>query len=869
MTKSLIIAEKPSVAQDIVRALTPLAGKFDKHDEYFESDTFLVTSAVGHLLEIKAPEEFDVKRGKWSFANLPVIPPHFDLNPIDKSKGRLGAILKLVKRKDVSELINACDAGREGELIFRLIQQHAKSKHPVKRLWLQSMTPAAIRDGFDNLRTDAQMLPLADAARCRSEADWLVGINGTRAMTAFNSRDGGFFLTTVGRVQTPTLSIMVVREEKIRKHVSRDYWEIKATFAAQAGEYDGKWFDPKWKKNAPAGEGAPASVAPDPEARADRLWSERDAEAIREAAKGQPASVTEEAKPSTQSSPGLYDLTTLQREANSRLGFSAKTTLSIAQALYEKHKVLTYPRTDSKHLPEDYVEVVKETMKMISTEDMPGPLRALAAHAKTAIKNGYVKPNKKIFDNAKVSDHFAIIPTLQAPKSLSEIEAKLYDMVVKRFLAVFFPSAEFMVTTRISTIKAEGKEHKFQTNGKVMVKPGWLAVYGREAQEDDANLVAVAAGEVVRTEDVVVHALKTKPPARYTESTLLSAMEGAGKLIDDDDMREAMQEKGLGTPATRAAIIEGLIYEKYIHRDGRDLVPGAKAFQLMTLLRGLGVEELTQPELTGNWEFKLAEMEKGRLEREAFMAEIAGMAERIVKKAKEYDRDTIPGDYSTLKAPCPNCGGVVKENYRRFACTGKPGATEGCGFSISKIPGSRAFELDEVEAFLTNKKIGPLEGFRSKAGWPFTAELKLAFDDEIKNWKLEFDFGEDANAGESGEPIDFSAQESLGACPKDQGHVYEHGTSYVCEHAVGANVTCDFKSGKIILQQPVAREQMTKLLETGKTDLLDGFVSNKTRRKFKARLAYDKKEGKVSFEFEPRAPRAPAAKKTAAKKAAA
>lgn len=858
MTKSLIIAEKPSVAQDIVRALTPQAGKFDKHDEYFESDTYLVTSAVGHLLEIKAPEEFDVKRGKWSFANLPVIPPHFELNPIDKSKGRLGAIMKLVKRKDVSELINACDAGREGELIFRLIQQHSKSKHPVRRLWLQSMTPAAIRDGFEHLRSDAQMLPLADAARCRSEADWLVGINGTRAMTAFNSRDGGFFLTTVGRVQTPTLSIMVEREEKIRKHVARDYWEIKATFAAQAGEYDGKWFDPKWKKN-----------ADDPEARADRVWNERDAQAVRQAALGQPASVTEEAKPSTQSSPGLYDLTTLQREANSRLGFSAKTTLSIAQALYEKHKVLTYPRTDSKHLPEDYVDVVKQTMKMISTEDMPGPLRALAVHAKTAIKEGYVKPNKKIFDNAKVSDHFAIIPTLMAPKSLSEIEAKLYDMVVKRFLAVFFPAAEFMVTTRISTVKAGAAEHKFQTNGKVMVKPGWLAVYGREAQEDDANLVAVPPGEIVRTEDVAVNALKTKPPARYTEATLLSAMEGAGKLIDDDELREAMQEKGLGTPATRAAIIEGLIYEKYIHREGRELVPGAKAFQLMTLLRGLGVEDLTKPELTGNWEHQLSEMEKGKLEREAFMAEIARMAERIVKKAKEYDRDTIPGDYATLKTPCPNCGGIVKENYRRFACAGKAGAAEGCGFSISKIPGSRAFELDEVEKFLTDKKIGPLEGFRSKAGWPFTAELRLAYDDELKNWKLEFDFGEDAKKdGESGEPIDFSGQESLGLCPKDQGRVYEHGTSYVCEHAVGANVTCDFKSGKIILQQPVAREQMSKLLESGKTDLLEGFVSNKTRRKFKARLAYDKKEGKVSFEFEPRAPRAPAAKKAAAKKAA-
>jgi len=859
MTKSLIIAEKPSVAQDIVRALTPAAGKFDKHDEYFENDRYLVTSAVGHLLEIKAPEEFDVKRGKWSFAHLPVIPPHFDLNPIDKSKGRLAAIVKLVKRKDVSELINACDAGREGELIFRLIQQHSKSKHPVKRLWLQSMTPAAIREGFENLRGDAELRGLAEAARSRSEADWLVGINGTRAMTAFNSRDGGFFLTTVGRVQTPTLSIVVEREEKIRKHVARDYWEVKATFAAQAGEYEGKWFDPKWKKN-----------PDDPEQRADRLWNEADAQAVAQACRGEPASVAEESKPSTQSAGSLYDLTLLQREANSRFGFSAKTTLSIAQALYEKHKVLTYPRTDSKALPEDYVKVVQQTMEMLATHDLPGPLRALSAHAKKAAKEGYVKPNKRIFDNAKVSDHFAIIPTLQPPTSLTEIEAKLYDMVVKRFLAVFYPPAEFLVTTRISTVKAGDKEHRFQTNGKVLVKPGWLAVYGKEAQEDDANLVAVATGEVVRTESVDVNPLKTRPPARYTEATLLSAMEGAGKLVEDDELREAMAEKGLGTPATRAAIIEGLIYEKYMHREGRELVPGAKAFQLMTLLRGLGVEDLTKPELTGNWEYQLAEMEKGRLQRDAFMAEIAAMAERIVRKAKEYDRDTIPGDYATLATPCPNCGGVVKENYRRFACTGKSGADEGCGFSISKIPGGRSFELDEVERFIADKKIGPLEGFRSKAGWPFTAELKLSFDDEIRNWKLEFDFGEDARKAEGdGEPVDFSGQQSLGACPKCKGHVYEHGASYVCEHAVGAHVTCDFKSGKIILQQPVAPEQMGKLLSTGKTDLLENFVSNKTRRKFKAYLSFDKKEGKVGFEFEPRAPRAakaPAAKKAAAKK---
>src|SRR3990167_8401257 len=695
MSKALVIAEKPSVAQDIVRALTPVDGKFEKHDEYFESEHYVVSSAVGHLVEIKAPEEFDVKRGKWSFANLPVIPPHFDLNPIDKSKGRLNALVKLIKRKDVTTLINACDAGREGELIFRLIAQYAQDStatlrakglgKDVRRLWLQSMTPQAIRDGFDQLRSDEQMLPLASAARCRSEADWLVGINGTRAMTAFNSRDGGFFLTTVGRVQTPTLSIVVEREEKIRKHVFRDYWEIRGSFEVSAGSYDGKWFDPEFKRVKNAVEGSQ-----DAELKADRVWTAAEAQAIADAVRGQTGTVTEEAKPSSQASALLYDLTTLQREANSRFGFSAKTTLSLAQALYEKHKALTYPRTDSRALPEDYLPVVKDTMAMIASSELPGPLRALATHAGKAVREGYIKPNKRIFDNAKVADHFAIIPTMQAPGSLTEAEAKLYDMVVKRFIAVFYPSAEFMVTTRITKVPVADQVHHFQTNGKVLVKPGWMAVYGKEAAEegDDTTLVAVQPDEAVRNEEVLVNALKTKPPARYTEATLLSAMEGAGKLIDDEELKAAMTEKGLGTPATRAAIIEGLITEKYLYREGREMIPTAKAFQLMTLLRGLGVEDLTKPELTGNWEFKLSEMEKGRLSREAFMAEIAAMTQRVVQKAKEYDRDTIPGDYATLSTPCPNCGGVVKENYRRFTCTGKGGGdaegATGCGFGIPR-----------------------------------------------------------------------------------------------------------------------------------------------------------------------------------------
>ena len=857
--KTLVIAEKPSVAQDIVRAITPTAGKFEKHDEYFESDEWLVTSAVGHLVEIQAPEEFDVKRGKWSFANLPVIPPYFDLKPMDKTKTRLNAIVKLTKRKDVGNIVNACDAGREGELIFRLIQQYAKSKHPVKRLWLQSMTPAAIRDGFDSLRTEKQMQGLADAARSRSEADWMVGINGTRAMTAFNSRDGGFFLTTVGRVQTPTLSVVVEREEKIRKFVSRDYWEIHASFLAEAGEYPAKWFDPKWKKAAANIDNA----EPDAELKADRVWSQREAIAIAEAVRGKSATVTEESKPTTQAAGQLFDLTSLQREANGKFGFSAKTTLQIAQSLYERHKALTYPRTDSRALPEDYLPVVKKTFEMLADSGM----RHLAPHALVALNGNYIKPNKRIFDNAKVSDHFAIIPTLQSPSGLSEAEQKLYDLVVKRFMAVFYPSAEYLVTTRIS--QAVG--HSFKTEGKVLVKPGWLAIYGKEAQNDDddkdgKSLVPVKPGEMVRAEVVEAKGLKTRPPARYSEATLLGAMEGAGKTIDDDELREAMQEKGLGTPATRAATIEGLIAEKYMLREGRELIPTAKAFQLMTLLRGLDVQELSKAELTGEWEFKLAQMEHGKLSRETFMAEIAAMTERMVAKAKGYDKDSIPGDYAILTTPCPNCGGVVKENYRRYTCTGKTGE-DGCGFSFGKTPAGRTFENAEVEQFLRDKKIGPLEGFRSKAGWPFTAEMVIKFDDETKNYKLEFDFGDDKNA-ETGEIVDFSAQTSLGKCPKCGSSIFEHGKNYVCDKSVPTlaqpTPSCDFKTGQVILQQPIEREQMVKLLETGKTDLLDKFVSMRTRRAFKAMLAWDGTAGKVNFEFAPSKfpPRKPAASKT-------
>ncbi len=828
MSKALIIAEKPSVAADIARAL----GGFTRQGDYFESDDYLLSSAVGHLVEIAAPEQYEVKRGKWSFTNLPVIPPHFDLQPIARSEDRLKLLTRLIKRKDVDRLVNACDAGREGELIFRLIVQYAKARQPIRRLWLQSMTPASIREAFSTLREDAQMLPLADAARSRSEADWLVGINGTRAMTAFNSRDGGFYKTTVGRVQTPTLTIVVEREERIKRFVPREYFEVRATFSAEAGTYEGRWFDPAFKR-----------ADGEPDGRAERLWARERAAAIVERCRDRPGRVSEESRPSSQLSPALFDLTSLQREANSRFGFSARTTLSIAQALYERHKALTYPRTDSRALPEDYLPTVRQTLGVLEGD------RAYGSFARQILGKEWVRPNKRVFDNAKVSDHFAIIPTLQAPKpgALSEAEQKVYDLVVRRFLAVFFPPAESLLTTRITEVEGES----FRTDGKVLVNPGWLAIYGRDGtadaqpgQKPEPTLVPIRPGETVLTREIELQALSTKPPARYNEATLLSAMEGAGKLVEDDELREAMAEKGLGTPATRASIIEGLIAENYLVREGRDLVPTTKAFQLLTLLRGLGVAELTAPELTGEWEYKLSQIERGRLGREAFMREIADMTRQIVERAKNYQLDSVPGDYATLSAPCPNCGGVVQENYKRFACTQ-------CDFSITKIPGGRQLEVTEAEQLLRERTIGPLQGFRSRLGRPFAAILRLSAEH-----KLEFDFGQGSGDDESGEPVDFGDQAPLGACPKCGARVFEHGMSYVCEKSVGPARSCDFRSGKIILQQEVAREQMSKLLADGRTDLLQGFVSSRTRRRFKAFLVRGA-DGKIGFEFEPRPARAP------------
>jgi DNA topoisomerase-3 len=846
MGKTLIIAEKPSVAGDIAKAL----GGFKRGKEYYESDRHLLSWAVGHLFQLAVPAAMK-EQDKWALDKLPIMPEQFDLAPADRMGGRVKTLCQLLKDKDVSEIINACDAGREGELIFRYIVQYAGTTKPIRRLWLQSMTPDAIRDGFARLRADVEMQPLAAAARSRNEADWLIGINATRAFTLRLSGGRGSTVTSLGRVQTPTLTIIVDREQKIQEFKPRALHEIFGTFHAAAGEYAGRWFDEAFKKeeteldrtkrllarlqlNLPdAGQQLDAANGSlwDEHRTAARLWHREIAEAIERKCHGKPGIVElEEKKPSSQMPPQLYDLTTLQREANNRFGFSAKRTLQIAQALYERFKVVTYPRTDSRCLPEDYRPTVKATLHKLDATPL-GPF------AKKVLDHDWVKPDKRIFNDARVADHFAIIPTGNLSTALGSDERTVFEMIAKRFVAVFFPAARFENTTRITRVEGE----PFKTEGKILVVPGWLEVYGREVQENGEHLPSVRQGERVTTRKIEIKTEVTNPPARYTEATILSAMEGAGKLVEDEELREAMKEKGLGTPATRAAIIETLIVAHYLMRHGKELQPTAKAIQTISLLKN-AVPELTSPEMTGEWEFRLREIEHRKLTRDEFMRDIRALTQEIVGKAKHFHPDEHMADSEPF-GKCPKCGRPVVERFKSFTCT-----NESCDFTIWKTVAGRLLAREEFEALLRDRQIGPLRGFRSKQRKPFAAALRLT-----PEFKVEFDFGHRPKGedGKSTAPVDFTGKEPLGKCPKCGARVFDAGMIYLCEKATGADKTCNFRVGKIILQQNIEPEQVKKLLAEGKTDLLTKFVSKRNGRAFKALLVVGK-DGRIGFEFPPR-----------------
>jgi DNA topoisomerase-3 len=708
VAKTLIIAEKPSVARDIVSALPE---SFDEHKNFYESDDYVVTFAVGHLLELSDPEDYDPAWKSWKLDNLPMIPKEFQVRPRDKkSATQLNLIHKLLKRKDVDRVVNACDAGREGELIFTHIYETAGVDKPVERLWINSMTKQAIREGFEKLRPGDQLEPLRDAARSRSEADWLVGMNATRAATT--RRGWGAGVVSLGRVQTPTLAMMVKREREIQAFVPEPYWLVHATFVPR---YHGLWF----------------------EGDENKLNDGQRADEIVEKVKGKTGTVESvERKEQSERAPLLYDLTSLQRDANRRFGFSARRTLSAAQSLYEGKKAITYPRTNSRYLSGDLVSQLKPTAETLV------PIADYSAGARYVLGLDQL-PLGRVVNDAKVDDHHAIIPTdiSHDVNAFSPDERRIFDLVARRFLAVFHPPARYARTTVVTEVEGE----RFRTRGKVTLEAGWRGVYGVEAdaekQDEEANgegeLPALQQGQEVKCADAESEAKETKPPPRYTEATLLSAMETAGKLVDDEELREAMKERGLGTPATRAEVIETLIRREYIERVAKDLQPTPKGMSVITMLEE---HPITSAELTGDWEKQLMDIEHGNGRRSSFMEGIAGFAQTTVDQIRNLDDEKIKVERVELGL-CPKCGAetgeIIKENSRAYGCTSWKSREEpGCGFVIWKKVAGRTLTPEVARQLLEDGRTREvLSGFRSRAGKPFRARLVLKEDG-----KVEFEF---------------------------------------------------------------------------------------------------------------------------------
>ncbi|HIX19867.1 MAG TPA: DNA topoisomerase 3 [Candidatus Akkermansia intestinigallinarum] len=828
MSKTLIIAEKPSVATDLARVLGKRLGKFSKDSATgsYSNDTLIITSAVGHLVEQKKPQTADGKSLPWKMDYLPVMPAHMELEPIAKSADRLKKVLKLARSKEVTALVNACDAGREGELIFRNIIRFGNIRKPISRLWMQSMTDDAILEAWSKLKSDADMADLADAAVCRSESDWLVGLNSTRALTVLQSAAGGFNVTPTGRVQTPTLALLAARQKEILAFVPEPYYEVHATFQAQAGNYEGKWINPDWRKN-----------PKEPQKTRDRIWDEATARAIAERCRGREGRVSETKKPVSVPAPQLFDLTSLQREASNRFGFSARRTLQLAQECYEKHKVLTYPRTDSKYLPDDYLKIAARTVEAIR-DNLP----EFAPHARGIIERRGIKPGKRVFDSSKVSDHFAIIPTGRFV-SLSGDAARIFTLVVQRFLGVFMPNAEYEDTERTTIIQTPEATDTFYTHGRVQLSPGWRALYPAGQRDRRDELCPVTPQERVTAQQVDARQDQTKAPAPYTEATLLTAMESAGKLVDDEELAYAMKERGLGTPATRAAIIEGLITQEYIVRDGKELIATRRGMDLIDLLGKIGLSTLSSPELTGEWEYRLKQMESGRLDRDTFMKDIRRYTTEIVDAVRDYMKN---GKNPDLPLTCPACGAQgLGSRVDAVSCNH-------CKFRIRRVHAGLSLTDDQMSELITRGELPVMEGFRSKFGKPFKAGLRLVKpQSERATWKAEFYFENDNPP--AGEPGGSESQGLVDVKDHGQLELFLNDKQWsIPDYPLEGSTRKGFTMSRIILGQQIERNQLDKLLATGKTDLITGFISQRTRRPFDAYLTIDPKKGNVAFEFPPR-----------------
>ncbi|HET9124939.1 MAG TPA: DNA topoisomerase 3 [Solirubrobacteraceae bacterium] len=731
MGKTLVIAEKPSVGQDLARVLP---GAFTKQgpkgEQYLEGDSHVISWAVGHLVQLADPDEYDEKYKKWRMADLPIVPERFKLVVRDeRSKKQMNVVKRLLARDDVEEIVNACDAGREGELIFAYLYEKAGSRKPVRRLWLNSMTKAAIQSAFGDLRPSEQFAPLEQAARSRSEADWIVGMNATRAATIRlrSSFDGA---VSLGRVQTPTLAILARREEEIRAFVPEPYWVVDARFAA-VEEPAGRSYAGRYQ-HATGSDG-------------HRVPSAEEAAAVLAACEGRTGQITKIAKTRrTLKPPLLYDLTSLQRDASSRFGFTARRTLGAAQRLYEEHKALTYPRTNSRYLTGDMVPEIKEIAKLVGGEP---EFREAAAYV-TGLD---VLPLGRVVNDAKVTDHHAIIPTNAERHPIDKMRQnsddwRIYDLVVRRFLAVFHPDA-LQENTRVeTTVKSDGdpaREFMFRTRGTVLLVPGWRGVYGGTAEPPDSageeedegqrqRLPKLSEGESADVREITLDRKETKPPPRYSDGSLLQTMETAGQLVEDEELREAMKESGIGTPATRASIIERLLQVGYIERDGRALVVTEKG---LNVIRLLGAHPLTSPSLTGDWESRLAKIETGADSRRAFMGDIVKFAEATVGELDSKLKDVrIP---RANLGPCPVCGHDINENRKGYSCWSRE--DPGCGFVIWKGKAGKQLPVAVArELIKSGRTARPVTGFKGRSGKSFRARLALQQTEEGR-WRVEFD----------------------------------------------------------------------------------------------------------------------------------
>jgi DNA topoisomerase-3 len=739
MSKTLVIAEKPSVGRDLARVLS---GPFAKQEGWLEGPEHVVTWAVGHLVQLAEPDEYDAKYKRWRMPDLPIVPAKFKLVVRDeRSRKQMSVVTAQLGREDVAQVVNACDAGREGELIFAYLYEKAKAKKPVQRLWLNSMTTAAMKSAFEALRPAEDYALLEQAARSRSEADWIVGMNATRAATIRlkSSFDGA---VSLGRVQTPTLAIVARREEEIKAFVPEPYWLVDATF--DAGPLD------SGASNGGASNGGGVADGEGDRARVyegrfhmgakPRIATEQEALAIVEACEGKRGTITKlEKKEQRERAPMLYDLTSLQRDANTRYGFSARRTLAAAQRLYEEHKALTYPRTSSRYLTTDMVEEIKPTAELVGGQ---------SEYAKAAayVTRLDVLPLARVVNDEKVTDHHAIIPTKaeHAVDRMGDDDKRVYDMVVRRFLAVFHPEAVFENTRVETTVLPAGDGAGgcvFRTHGKLLLVPGWRGVYGQmpseaksAAEEDegaDQQLPKLNEGEPVQTLEIASERKETKPPRRYSDASLLGAMETAGKLVDDDELREAMKDSGIGTPATRAAIIERLIQVGYVEREARALVATEKGLNVVRLL---GEHALTSPDMTGQWEHRLEKIERGEDSRERFMGDIAGFAELTVKELDEKLKDVrIP---RANLGPCPVCGHDIKENRKGYSCWARD--DPGCGFVIWKGKSGKQLSLTIARELIRGGQTSKaVTGFKARSGRSFRAHLALSQDEEGK-WRVEF-----------------------------------------------------------------------------------------------------------------------------------